>query len=102
LTAPFAWCSSACSLTRPARPDLAAKRFSDKVQVRPLHRVLQARMVDQQSGEVEVVRDSWTGPVWAERLRTPSADPLSRGLLGAAPGADPEAPLAPELSLHAR
>jgi hypothetical protein len=83
----------------PARPDLAAKRFSDNVQVRPLHRVLQARIVDPASGAAEIVRDTWVGPVWAERLRTAPADPHGRGLLGTAPDAD--AALTPELSLHA-
>lgn len=67
----------------PGRPDLAAKRYSDNQLARPLHRVLQVRIVDPASGEVEVIRDTWCGPVWAERLRTPAAEPLSRGRLGA-------------------
>jgi hypothetical protein len=83
----------------PARPELAARRFSDNLQVRPLHRVLQARIVDPARGEVEILRDTWSGPVWAERLRTPPAEAHARGLLGSAP--DPDASVAPELSLHA-
>jgi hypothetical protein len=83
----------------PARPDLAAKRCTDNQQVRPLHRVLQVRIVDPARGEVEVLRDTWTGPVWAEQLRTTAADSHSRGVLGTAPDAD--APITPALSLHA-
>lgn len=85
----------------PDRPDLAARRYRDEQLVRPLHRELQVRLLDPAAGEVEVVRETWTGPIWAERLRSPGAEPLTRGRLGCAPAGDPAAPVAAELTLHA-
>jgi len=71
----------------PRRPELAAKRFAPNVEVRPLHRELQVRVTGPASGEVEVIRDSWVGPIWADELRTPSAEPFARGQLTSAGGA---------------
>lgn len=77
------------ALFDPERPDLAARRYADNQLDRPLHRVLQVRVVDGASGAVEVVGDTWVGPIWAERLRTPPAQPHCRGRLDS------------ELTLHA-
>jgi hypothetical protein len=83
----------------PRRPELAAKRFAGNQEVRPLHRVLQVRLITPAEGRVEVVRDTWTGAIWTDDLRAPLAAPLARGNLGTA--ADEHAAPAPELTVHA-
>jgi len=85
----------------PGRPDLAARRFRDNQQVRPLHRILQVRLLDPEDGEVEVVHDTWTGAPWSQHLRSPLAKPLSRGLLGTRSAIDHNDPIRPELTIHA-
>jgi len=81
------------ALFDPQHPELAARRFAGNSEIRPLHRELRVRVLRPATGEVEVVRDTWLGPIWAEQLRTPLAEPLTRGQLGC--GA------APELTVHA-
>lgn len=70
------------ALFDPRRPDLAARRFAGNSEVRPLHRELRVRLVVPSDGGVEVVRDTWVGPIWAEQFRTPLAEPLTPGRLG--------------------
>jgi len=79
----------------PRRPDLAARRFAGNAEVRPLHRELRVRLVKPAEGEVQVVRDSWVGPIWAEELRSPQAEPMARGRLscGSAPEITAHAPI---------
>jgi len=77
----------------PRHPELAARRFAANAETRPLHRELRVRVVTPAGGEVEVVRDTWVGPIWAEQLRTPLAEPLTRGRLGCGAAA--------ELTVHA-
>lgn len=89
------------ALFDPAQPRLAAKRFAGNQEVRPLHRLLQVRMVTPATGEVEVVQDTWTGAIWSQALQTPRAEPLTRGRLGTRPASDPAAAIAPELTVHA-
>ena len=78
----------------PRRPELAAKRFAANTEVRPLHRELRLRLIDPAAGGVEIVRDTWVGPIWAEELRTPAAEPLATGRLAVGTGA-------PEITVHA-
>lgn len=83
----------------PERPRLAAKRFSDNQEVRPLHRVLQVRLTEPAGGRCEIINDSWTGAVWSQHLRTPALAALTPGTLGTpAPSGEPTRP---ELTLHA-
>jgi hypothetical protein len=83
------------ALFDPRRPELAGKRFAQNSEVRPLHRVLQLRLLSPDEGRAEVVLDNWCGPLWAAELRTPVVDPFTRGRLGS--GAGP----APEITVHA-
>lgn len=51
----------------PARPDMAAHRHSGDPSVRPLHRVLQVRLDDPETGVASVLTDRWVGPRWAQQ-----------------------------------
>jgi hypothetical protein len=82
----------------PRRPELAAKRFAQNQEVRPLHRVWQVRFRVPGTGAVELVRDTWAGPIWAGDLRTPLVPALTPGRLGEVAGGGA---LAPQLTVHA-
>jgi hypothetical protein len=82
----------------PDRPRLAAKRFSENQEIRPLHRVLRVRLTEPAVGRCEVVNDTWTGALWSRHLQTPLVAPLTPGVVGTQ---TPDAPIRPELTLHA-
>lgn len=66
----------------PDHPDLATKSQIDNGRIRPLHRVLQVRLLDPAQGEAEVLNDTWVGPIWAEDKKSPLATPHTLVRLG--------------------
>lgn len=84
----------------PSLPHLASKQNSDNSKFRPLHRVLQLRLVEPDSGAVEIINDVWQGATWSDSLKTPPIEPYTRGKLGSRRVADETAPLDPILNLQ--
>ena len=83
----------------PTQPRLAAWRFRDNAEKRPLQRVLRVRVTTPASGEVDVISDTWTGAIWADRWRTDSLEPMSRARVGTRLAGSTD--VLPELTLHA-
>jgi len=86
----------------PHRPDLAAHQHRDDEQFRPLHRVVQVRTLGADGrAAVELLRDSWIAPPWANAWRTQLVEPLTRVSLGTLSPAEDPSQVRAELSLHA-
>jgi hypothetical protein len=79
-----------------ATPHLAAKRYADNPEHRPLQRIIALRALEPAIGHIEVLHDTWVGPVWANSQKTPPLPPHSRGAIGSYTGNA----LLPNLSLH--
>lgn len=82
------------------KPQLAAKRYSDNAENRPLQRVLQVRVIDPGCGRVQIVNDTWVGPIWSESQKSPLTEAHSTGILGSRSYTDKTSDLEPTLSLH--
>ena len=85
----------------PGHPELASKSQVENIQKRPLHRIIQCRLLDPKQGEAEILHDTWYGAAWSDSLRAPLIEPLSRGRLGSRRVSQPEEKLQPVISIHA-
>lgn len=82
-------------------PDLAGKAHADNGQVRPLHRILQVRLLNPEQGEAEVLNDTWFGPIWAEHKQSPLSTPHTLVTVGSRFLSQQGETLEPTISLKA-
>lgn len=50
-------------------------------QIKPLQRIVAARIIDPQQSQVEIIYDNWVGAVWDQTMKKPGIRPLSHGTL---------------------
>lgn len=82
-------------------PELASKEQAQNIKSRPLHRIIQCRLINPEEGKAEILHDTWYGAVWSDAVRGPGIEPLSKGTLGSRRVTLPDEPIVPIINIHA-
>ena len=86
----------------PSLPHMAARRFVDDPEHRPLHRKIAMRVVGPATGAVRILHDVWTAPVWARSAPGAPLAPHAYGVIGIPGDADLEPVLSHRTSMAYR